>query len=302
MAINKILPISILICTNNRPKQLTNCLKSIFHQICLANEVIIVDSSSKLLSQIYFDKAFGSNKVRYITSSINSIPRSRNILLNKAKNELCLFVDDDVELDKCAIANCYKSFKENPSFAIIGGIGYPKKTSNIYSQINFLIIFGEYLNNKEYLKEINFCPTMIFGFNKSIFLKYKIGFNEKMKNLEDVDICLALKTQGEKIYINNKITGVHEYRCNTKDLYSSFYNYYLYAGNLYLIYKLDYFSIRNLLNKNYLEIFINVFFGHDQKLPYIRNEKMVLETIWVHSIIKWAKVRALIKYNNRIVL
>lgn len=282
------LPISILICSKDRPEKLKSCVKSIFAQEILPEEIIIVDSSKKNIGQKYWDKKYGRGRVIYLNSKIESIPNSRNILISKAKNNLCIFVDDDVILDKKAVLNCHQSFKNNPNAVIIAGVGWPQKINNIYSQANFKLVYDEFLKIKGEIVPVKYCPTMIFGFQKNIFQKHKIYFNLDMKAFEDVDLCLNLGLAGEKLFIDKRILGSHDYRSSIKSFYRCFYNFYFYAIKLFKDRQINCLQIKNL---------ISIDFWRNQKLS--TNGNLLIE-LWLHLILQLAKAKAIVDYNKKI--
>lgn len=294
----KTVPISILICTSNRNKQLKDCLKSIVMQSAEPNEVIVVDSSDKPLNQEYFDKYWGKGKVKYIASNVKSIPNSRNILINNASNNWCMFVDDDVILDKNAVKNCRERFMQNTKAAVIGGVGWSKKTNNLYSLASFSIFYGNYIRRSGGLIPVKFCPTMIFGFQKKILLRLEEKFDLKMKNLEDVDLCLRLTDKGESLFIDKKIQGTHDYRSNLKDFYHSFYNYFLYSGLLYKKNKYDYFKVKELLDISSWKVILKCLFGGWGNNVTLIEEQNSIRSVWLSLVLRWAKIRALIEYNK----
>jgi GT2 family glycosyltransferase len=283
---------SILICTNNRVKQLKECLISISGQISLVDEIIIVDSSDKPVGYKDIYKSCKKIKLKYFKTKIKSIPYSRNILLKKAENNFCMFVDDDVCLDKDAVLKCKCFFKKNPHVVMVGGVGYPKFSRNIYSSYSYKTLFLSCLRSRKRVISVPFCPTMICGFRRKKILDYGLSFDLKMKSLEDVDICLELRKRGERICISKEIKGIHEYRTDFKSFYLSFYNYYLYTKLIYEKHGKDFFDMKRFLGKCFwLQSFFYLLnFKGDYLLYNFSRKKLV--NFWLYFLRKLAMINA----------
>ncbi len=251
MALKKVFPISILICTNNRPEKLKKCILSILKQTFLPQEVLIADSSDTKVNKKWIGSFFDKNQEIHkeiIEVNKKLIPLSRNLLVSLAKNDLCIFVDDDVVLNKKVLEIFYNFMSDDTETTILGGVCKPDK-KNVYSEYMYKVLFDYVLKSSNKIVDVNYCPTMIFGFKKSFLIKNKIFFDERIKNLEDIDLCLQVIKKNGKVLINKDMKGFHSYRDNLMELYKSFYNYYCNIEKNYQKYSIDFFDLKKYFNK-----------------------------------------------------
>lgn len=93
--------ISIILPTCNRQKELLECLESFKTQIFPKDnlEIIIVDDGSDIPVQNYVNiQSYGIN-IQILRQEKNYGPaRARNLAINKAKNDIIIFVNDDIIL------------------------------------------------------------------------------------------------------------------------------------------------------------------------------------------------------------
>lgn len=113
---------SVIICTKDRPTELTNCMNSIKSQTCLPKEILIIDDGSlkkETLNIIY--KTNIKSKIVYIKKSEPGLTKSRNIGIRKAIGKIIIFIDDDVLIERDFIKNLIVIF-EKDKYKKIGGI------------------------------------------------------------------------------------------------------------------------------------------------------------------------------------
>jgi len=113
--------ISVIIATKDRFEDVLTCLKSIFNQPVLPNEVIIVDSSDKVGLENIIKQNFDF-KIKYIHSK-PGLTFQRNVGIKYASGDLVSFFDDDVILDKKYFENIVKIFEKDISKKIGGVTG-----------------------------------------------------------------------------------------------------------------------------------------------------------------------------------
>lgn len=94
--------VSIIIPTYNEERYIEKCLKSIENQSFDDYEIIIVDDGSKDKTREIIKKY---DKVRLIEGKHKGPGFSRNIGVNKAKGEIFVFVDADMEFEKDYLKN-----------------------------------------------------------------------------------------------------------------------------------------------------------------------------------------------------
>lgn len=129
---NESLNVSIIIPTYNRIDDLKECLSSIFLQIYLPSEIIIVDDSTSEIVEEFINAQkdeWVSKKVEltYIRNIHGkALTKARNIGIDAASGDIICFLDDDVILNDRYIFEIVSYFMQNPN--IIGAQGYVTNT------------------------------------------------------------------------------------------------------------------------------------------------------------------------------
>ncbi|PSN98861.1 hypothetical protein B9Q11_01690 [Candidatus Marsarchaeota G2 archaeon ECH_B_SAG-F08] len=118
--------VSVSILTHDRPRELLECVNSLIEQTVLPKEIIIVDNSSKNMSDV-LSKIVDQVKRKSIQIKIvkgrdpYSVPIGRNQGLEAVSCEFVLICDDDVIFDKHYIETMLKTFKKYPQFIGLQG-------------------------------------------------------------------------------------------------------------------------------------------------------------------------------------
>ena len=107
----KILPVSLICATHNRPKKLKILIDSINKNFYLPKEVIIVGTGSNDFANI-IKKNYKFKIKTFVSKKKNQIFQ-RNLGISKSKYSIVIQCDDDLRLDRNFILNFYKHFKEN---------------------------------------------------------------------------------------------------------------------------------------------------------------------------------------------
>lgn len=114
-------PISVIVCTRDRPQQLGRCLDSLSRLVYDVHEVIVVDSASRgddtrrIVQTLPF---------RYVREDVPGLDRARNRGLAYATHPIVAYVDDDVVVDPHWLAGIADGF-ESPSVAAVTGLVLP---------------------------------------------------------------------------------------------------------------------------------------------------------------------------------
>jgi glycosyltransferase involved in cell wall biosynthesis len=112
--------ICVIICTKDRPKDMTSLLDSFLKQSRKVDQIIIVDGSDNPISKIIND--YSSLPIKYETLRPPGLTKQRNHGINFVNDDMDIigFLDDDIVLEE-------KSFEELEKFAILnpdaGGFG-----------------------------------------------------------------------------------------------------------------------------------------------------------------------------------
>jgi len=144
--------VSIIIPTYNRYDDLSIALGSIFHQTKCPKEVLIIDDSqnesiSDLISRVSSQFVTSGIDLKYFRNPHQKGSGiARNYGMSLANEEIILFLDDDVILDKEYIAEIIKVYEQSPG--VIGVQGYITNLKRI-SKFRFFYNKVFYLYNQE---------------------------------------------------------------------------------------------------------------------------------------------------------
>lgn len=203
-------PVSIIIVTHNREKEVDLCVESIFNSDYDKYEVIVVDNASidntiKILEEKY------KSKIKLIRSNKNLMAGGgRNLGAKYAKGEYLLFVDSDNIVDKEMVAELVKGIKFLSNAGIVGPLMYyfkdPKRiwwagaNINLWTSKTKYVGIGE-IDKGQYnkIKEVGHIPN-VFMTRKTIW--DKIGGIDKdyVMHYEESDFAEKVKRLGYKLY------------------------------------------------------------------------------------------------------
>lgn len=209
--------LSVLIVTYRRNKLLKECIDSIFAQSFMPDEIVVVDNASDKATKKLVNSYKGRNvAIRYSQNSKNNISNARNKAMKIAKNTYIAFLDDDCIASRNWIRIGYIILKNDPTciyygkslnggtFNTIGNYEY-KKTESFFSQSR--------INVKE--KKFSFLlDTKNCMFDKKVFTKNEIMFDDDFHRLEDLDISFALAKKNISIRYIDQMWVTHSYRKN----------------------------------------------------------------------------------------
>jgi hypothetical protein len=117
----KHLGITVGIITRNRSKDLKEMLSSLTKQIRSADEVLIVDNGSTDQTRKVVESFENKIPISYYFLPEASIPGARNLVLEKAKNEIIAFTDDDCIVDPGWLDAVERGFLRAENIGIVGG-------------------------------------------------------------------------------------------------------------------------------------------------------------------------------------
>ncbi|MGI4022017.1 MAG: glycosyltransferase family 2 protein [Janthinobacterium lividum] len=110
--------VSVVICTRNRSESLRLCLNSLHQQICMPEEIIVVDNaptddSTKLVAEQFSD-------VIYCREVRPGLDIARNTGAKKAKCTIVAYTDDDVQVHQQWTYKIWETFLDKNVQAITG--------------------------------------------------------------------------------------------------------------------------------------------------------------------------------------
>jgi glycosyltransferase involved in cell wall biosynthesis len=139
-------PYSVIIPAHNRQDMLEVALKSVISQSYEADEIIVIDDGSN--PQLQLSTEFKKNNIQIIRieKSIGAAS-ARNIGLQKARNNIVAFLDDDDEWMSNKMERQIRYLKDNPQCVLVS-CGYRRIQNNgCYNELfsnKFVKKYGDY--------------------------------------------------------------------------------------------------------------------------------------------------------------
>jgi len=114
--------VSVIIPTKDRWEQIYQCIESLIKQAVLPDTIIVIDASENKGLNKYLTSLVKDKKIELVYIHTKpGLTRQRNIGIEKNKNDVVLFLDDDVVLDENFIKIMLKFFEDNPEVMGITG-------------------------------------------------------------------------------------------------------------------------------------------------------------------------------------
>ena len=119
-------PSSLVICSRNRPKLLFETVESVLRGNHVPTELIIVDQSTDSHPELSILKTERPCEVRYIHSKTAGVGAGRNTGITSSRNELLIFIDDDMFVEPDWFGNLVKAvIKAGPCSVVSGQVLSP---------------------------------------------------------------------------------------------------------------------------------------------------------------------------------
>lgn len=115
-------PISVVVCTRDRPDQLADALKSIQSLDYPDYEVVVVDNAARTDATARVVEGLGDARVRWVAEPIPGLSTARNTGLRAARHELVAFTDDDVFVDRHWLCGIAGGFARAPRVSCVSGL------------------------------------------------------------------------------------------------------------------------------------------------------------------------------------
>jgi len=194
------------------------------------SEVVTVVISTRKIDDVYLkhvEKMFSHPKTEiliYENDGVNSLTEIYNIGLKDAKNDIIVFMHDDLILETTNITpKIVKLFEKHPEYGIIGVAGTDKLTSGRWwdSRDNMFGVVGHLHEGKRHvnhyskrsfvdvLKRVVVVDGLFFMVDRR---KLKKHFNEEFKGFHfyDISFCFENFKEGVKIGVTTKISLTHK--------------------------------------------------------------------------------------------
>jgi GT2 family glycosyltransferase len=218
--------ISVIIPTYNREDALRDSIADVLKQDYPNFEAIVVDQTATHKPEIqqYLEAMSNQGKIRWFRVDWASLPGARNYAVRRAKGDIILFIDDDVQLPENFLANHAKNYQEKPEIGAIAGRVFDRMKLTD-SQGNLIIeqlppeamdpgIAWYYIDLVHTVKpqQVLSARGCNMSFRREIFTQHGLKFDERFRGSavrEESDFCLRLRSTGYKIWYDPEAHLVH---------------------------------------------------------------------------------------------
>jgi glycosyltransferase involved in cell wall biosynthesis len=213
--------VSVIVCTFNRSRLLSDCLDSLLDQTYPRDryEIIVVDDGSKDKTRDVLDDFVQKSPLVKCFSQTNAgLSAARNTGIKNSSGEIICFTDDDCIATKDWIERLVSGYAEG-----IGGVGGRIIAKNLDS------IVERYSEKSKFFDQEAFRDIFIIGANSS-YLKVALGkagyFDEAFRYAgDDVDMGVRVRSGGYKfVYVKDAIV-YHNHRSSLRDMIKQVYGY-----------------------------------------------------------------------------
>lgn len=115
-------PVSIVVCTRERPEDLRSALESLTRLAHSPLEILVVDNAPVTDATARVVNKCGDERVRLVTEPVPGLSAARNTGLLAASHEIVAFTDDDVVVDPGWIAGLLAGFARADDVACVCGL------------------------------------------------------------------------------------------------------------------------------------------------------------------------------------
>lgn len=117
-----LLPVSVVLCTRNRPEALRTAIGSLLALNYPLLEIVIVDNASDTDASRHVVDAFCDPRVRLVVEPRPGLAKARNRGVLEATHEVVAFTDDDVVVDQDWLMGLMDGFAAHPNVGCVCGI------------------------------------------------------------------------------------------------------------------------------------------------------------------------------------
>ncbi|MGD1867634.1 MAG: hormogonium polysaccharide biosynthesis glycosyltransferase HpsN [Phormidesmis sp.] len=217
--------ISVVIPTYGREAVLCDSIKSVLAQDYPSFELIVVDQTEQheVTTQSFLEQMSASGKIQLHKVSWASLPGARNYAIERAKGDIFLFLDDDVELPAGCLAAHAKGFAGRPEVGAIAGRVFDRMKLSESTKPTIETLPPEAMDPGIAWYHIDLVHTVKpqrvltargcnMSFRREVFEEYGLRFDERFAGSavrEESDFCLRLRKTGLMIWYEPEAHLVH---------------------------------------------------------------------------------------------
>lgn len=212
---SKRLPLSVVICTMNRPDSLERTLRTLVEQESIPSQVIVIDQSQSVITrervQQVVDSVGDYTRAECFHQEEPSLTRARNHGLSHCQYDVVAFCDDDIDVERTTIAEIHSTMQD-PDVAMIAGLDSCRssESSNRSALLGYMFcrkswrrrrqghvtlgMFGRLPNQIHEDTATEWAMGFLCIFRKSLLSKWALKWDESLKGYaypEDLDLSFG---------------------------------------------------------------------------------------------------------------
>ena len=261
--------ISVIIPTYGREQPLQDTIVDVLKQDYPNYEVLVVDQTAAHQpdTQEFLDELARVGKIRLFKLNWASLPGARNYAVRRAKGEILLFIDDDVQLESGFLAAHAKNYARSQVGAVAGRVFDRMKLADFEPGLEIQELPPEAMDAGIAWYHINLVHTVKpqqvlsargcnMSFRREIFEQHGIWFDERFRGSavrEESDFCLRLRRtnlmvwydpDANLVHLGEETGGCHDISTRSMGYQITFYHNHFLMGlkNLTLTQNLRFFA------------------------------------------------------------
>jgi GT2 family glycosyltransferase len=206
--------LSVVLPTLNREEALRRTLAALVDQLTSEMELIVVDQSESHEPET--DQALKGEQVQLVKEAKKSAAHARNVGLERARGEVVLFLDDDLEIPRNFLQAHRENYTDERVDAVVGSIYTPSEPEADIDGPGRVTFYGRFRRNLMYAHRAEAeaggsgnisvrtsAAREIGGWDEGFIGNDKWG---------DVDFCFRLRQAGYRIMYDPaaRVTHLHE--------------------------------------------------------------------------------------------
>ena len=217
--------ISVLIPTYGREQVLCNTIADVLNQDYANYEVIVIDQTTDHEPETvaYLESHAKQKRIQWHQVSWASLPGARNYGVRRAKGNIVVFIDDDVQLTPDFLASHAKNF-DNPEVGAVAGRVFDRmKLSDLDPNLQIEDLPPQAMDPGIAWYHLNLVHTIKpqqvitargcnMSFRRALFDVHNVWFDERFQGSavrEESDFCLRIRQTGFKIWYDPTAHLVH---------------------------------------------------------------------------------------------
>jgi len=189
--------ISVIIPAKNSERTISNCLKSVFNQEYVPQEVIVVDGGSTDRTRSIANK-YGARVVIEPPHKRSAPGIGRNHGAKSAQGDILAFLDSDCYPEKKWLNQVVEVFRDPKTgvYSVVVSDGTGEIVSRAFHYLHMGISY-------------DFAPSRCMAIRRNVFMQVN-GFDETLTTGEDNDLSYRVRQLGYEIIVDKKSKVYHD--------------------------------------------------------------------------------------------